>query len=214
MNKIYNTKESQIGNLSQIYIDNIGYKTNGYYVEIGGYDGINFSNTYGLAKIGWLGLIFEPQPYIFETCVENYKEYPNVKMEKCCIGSYNGDIDLYVGGPLTTTSKEMVDKYKSLEWSKGLFMGDVYPIKSPIYTLDNILNKYNWPIEFDVLVIDTEGTELEVLKGFSIDKWKPKMMIIEVNETHQEKIEINELLEKHNYKKIHEDSINSVYVLN
>ena len=106
----------------------------------------------------------------------------------------------------------MVDEYKTLDWAKGLFMGDVYPIKSPIYTLDNMLEKYNCPFNFDVLVIDTEGTELDVLKGFSIDKWKPKMMIIELHEI--DVIEVNKLMEKHNYKKIHEDSINTIFVLN
>ena len=209
---MYNIKESQIGNLSQIYLDHIGYKTNGYFIECGGYDGIQWSNTYGLAKIGWNGLIFEPQSYIFEKCVENYKDYPNIKMEKCCIGSYNGDTDLYVAGPLTTTSKKMVDEYKTLDWAKGLFIGDVYPIKSPIYKLGTMLEKYNCPFNFDVLVIDTEGTELDILKGFSIDKWKPKMMIIELHEI--DVIEVNKLMEKHNYKKIHEDSINTIFVLN
>ena len=209
---MYNIRGSQIGNLSQIYLDHIGFKTNGYFIEVGGYDGIQWSNTYSLAKIGWNGLIFEPQSYIFEKCVENYKDYPNIKMEKCCIGSYNGDTDLYVAGPLTTTSKKMVDEYKTLDWAKGLFMGDVYPIKSPIYTLDNMLEKYNCPFNFDVLVIDTEGTELDVLKGFSIDKWKPKMMIIELHEINV--IEVSKLMERHDYKKIHEDKINTVFVLN
>lgn len=216
----YYTEKSQIGNLSEIYLDYFGYKTNGYFVEVGGYDGTQYSNTYGLAKVWWHGLIFEPQPYIFDTCVKNYKNYPNIKIEKCCIGSYDGNIDLYIGGPLTTTSKEMVEVYKTLDFSKGLFIGDIYPVKSTIYKLDNMLEKYNWPISFDVLVIDTEGTELEVLTGFSIDKWLPRLVIIEMdiknkNEFIRIKSEkINEIMKENKYKKIHEDSINSIFVLN
>lgn len=213
MSNFYNLKESQIGNLSEIYLNHFEYKTDGYFVEVGGYDGIQFSNTYGLAKIGWGGIIFEPQNYIFEKCVKNYKNYPNVKIEKCCIGNYNGNIDLYIAGPLTTNSKEMVEYYKIQDFSKGLFMGDIYPVSSKIYKLDDMLEKYLCPIRFDILVIDVEGTELEVLKGFTIDKWKPKMMIIEVNENHLYKNEINEFIGKYNYKKIQEDSINSIFVL-
>ena len=113
----------------------------------------------------------------------------------------------------------MVDVYKTLDFSKGLFQGDLYPINSKIYKLDDMLEKYNYPVNFDILVIDVEGGEYEVLKGFSINEWKPKMMIIELHEQYQnENIKINdkninELMEKHNYKKIHSDSINSIFVL-
>ena len=34
-------------------------KTNGYYVEIGCLDGIEFSNTYFFEKIGWKGACIE-----------------------------------------------------------------------------------------------------------------------------------------------------------
>jgi len=36
----------------------------------------------------------------------------------------------------------------------------------------------------DVLVIDTEGFEAEVLAGFDLRRWKPKVLIIELADFH------------------------------
>ena len=60
MNGKYNTKvpnsnKCQIPNLADIYLENFGYKRDGYFVEVGAYDGVSWSNTFGLAAIGWGG---------------------------------------------------------------------------------------------------------------------------------------------------------------
>jgi len=41
-------------------------KTNGVFVDIGANDGVTFSNTYLLEKLGWSGLVIEPIPSIYE----------------------------------------------------------------------------------------------------------------------------------------------------
>jgi hypothetical protein len=39
--------------------------------------------------------------------------------------------------------------------------------------------KYPALTHIDFLSIDTEGTELEVLKGFDMVRWKPKLLVID-----------------------------------
>lgn len=54
---------SQLGQelLPLIYLDRLKIKQ-GYFVEIGANDGLKFSNTFNLEKIGWTGILIEPDP--------------------------------------------------------------------------------------------------------------------------------------------------------
>ena len=67
----------------------------------------------------------------------------------------------------------------TLNKNSGLGAKSVKMIKTD--TLDNIIKKSKKKIkEIDFLTIDVEGNELEVLKGFNIKKYKPKVISIEL----------------------------------
>lgn len=52
---------SQIGQ-DLFVLNHYNNKRNGYYVDIGSYDGVNFSNTYLLEKdYDWIGICIEPK---------------------------------------------------------------------------------------------------------------------------------------------------------
>ena len=54
-------------------------------------------------------------------------------------------------------------------------------IKVSVRTLDFCIeNFYNFD-KIDFIDIDTEGTELDVLKGFDINRWQPKLIVVENN---------------------------------
>lgn len=46
-------------------------KTDGVFVDIGAHDGVSFSNTYALERLGWTGLAVEPIPEVFERLAAN-----------------------------------------------------------------------------------------------------------------------------------------------
>jgi hypothetical protein len=50
-----------------------------------------------------------------------------------------------------------------------------------VFKLDTLLQLAGFPNEIDFISIDTEGTELEVLKGLSLDKWKIRLLVVENN---------------------------------
>ncbi len=52
-------------------------------------------------------------------------------------------------------------------------------IAVPARTLDSILDEAGTPQAFDFLSIDVEGHEIEVLRGFAIDRWRPRLIMIE-----------------------------------
>jgi FkbM family methyltransferase len=80
-------------------------------------------------------------------------------------------------------------------------------------TLDTLFEK--WQTDrinerMDLVVIDVEGAELHVLNGFTWDRWKPTMIIIESN-IHSE--EIAKWFSFTDYKLLQNDGLNSIYVL-
>lgn len=206
-------KEVQINGLSEIYEKYFGEKTDGYYVEIGAYDGYEWSNTWGLMALGWSGLAVEPNPSMFDQLLQNCSE--KITCCKVAVGK-NASCLLRISGAISTTSEEQTDIYRECEW----YSGNEPMVEVPMVTLNKLLEDMQSPENFEVLVIDTEGTEFEVLETFDIDKWKPKMVIVEAHELHPTKgfnrhaPSINEYFEKHHYTKIYCDIINNIYVKN
>ena len=52
-------------------------------------------------------------------------------------------------------------------------------INVPTRTLDSILLEAGAPSDFDFLSIDVEGHEIEVLRGFDIGRWRPRLILLE-----------------------------------
>jgi hypothetical protein len=52
-------------------------------------------------------------------------------------------------------------------------------IDVPVKTLDEILIDANAPTPIDFVSIDVETHEIEVLEGFDLAKWRPRLMLIE-----------------------------------
>lgn len=207
----------QIPGLEGIYQGIFGRIKDGSFVEVGAFDGRTYSNTYGLTEIGWKGLYIEPMPELYERCLGNHKNHPNIRTIQALISNVNGLYEtIYTSGELNTTS---LDELAAI---------NVNPNSSKIMrtnTLDDVLYDYDGRSEvyqkIDLLVIDVEGAELKVLSGayFTLHYRQPTLIIIETHEYHEnEKMRFNsfairETLGKHGYRNIYSDAINSIYYL-
>ncbi|WP_413267761.1 FkbM family methyltransferase [Floridanema flaviceps] len=188
------------------------FKASGYYVEVGANDGKTNSNTALLEEKGWKGLLIEANPDLIDSCVESR---PNsIVVNYAVVAPDNvGNVDFYkvVGGPgsldgLSTTVgsenfTEMINRYG----------GEVQKISVPATTLDELLKRYNSPLEFELLSIDVEGAEMEVLRGFSIAHFKPKIVIVEDN-SHGENTTVANYLRQYGYIRVHRTGVNDWYV--
>ena len=207
----------QIPALDEIYLKYFGAKTDGHFVEVGAFNGYNWSNTYHLAQLGWYGLLFEPQEQYYNDCLALYKGNERITVVQCCIGDHNGETKLYLGGSNTTMIPEQIEIYNSLPWAAISGLGLDKYVTSPIFTLDYMLEKANWPSEFDLLVIDVEGAESLVLDGFTLTRWLPTLAIVETHKlnecmalsAHAERID--EYFLDHGYEEVYCDHINSIY---
>jgi FkbM family methyltransferase len=208
-------RNCQVEGLSDIYIKYFGDDNNpdGWFVEVGAYDGFEWSNTIGLVEKGWLGVLVEPNPILFQALQQNYKNIPGFWLVPFAAGP-EGKIPLYLSYSISTTSEEQAELYRKYGW----YSGAEQKIDVPSVPLDIILEKTNTPKNFDVLVVDTEGTELDVLNTFTINEWLPKMCIVEAHEHHENAgferhaQAINEYFDKAGYSKIYCDAINNVYI--
>ena len=153
------------------------YKKGGYFVEIGASDGIELSNTYLLEQLGWKGICVEPIPARFEKLVKNRKA---ICFNKAVY--HTSDLEVVFS---------IANKYDLLSGIKDYlttYKDDILNNHTDIFvetkTLNDILNEANAPLFIEYLSLDTEGTELEILK--SVDHSKYKFGIIDVEHNYQE----------------------------
>jgi FkbM family methyltransferase len=204
--------DCQIAGLGDIY-ERHGMPAKGRFVEVGAYDGQTISNTIFLAEMGWVGLFIEPHPEYAEACRRNHAKRIadfTIVVDETAVSNFEGDADLYV---IRMCSSLVFDKTAVEE---GGSIND--KITVPVTTLDAVLRRNDWTPEFELLVIDVEQSELDVLEGFSVAHWQPKMVIIETHEKqgvpHRswKAKPIGEYFDRYGYQKIHADAVNSIFV--
>lgn len=211
----------QIKDLASIYSKHFNQNLTGVFVEIGAYDGETCSNTSCLADLGWRGVYVEPVLHFFNRCKARHIHNNNITVINCSVGVTEGEIDLYVGDMITTTSLEQVHRYSEIDWAQHITFNQS---KCTQTTLENILTNNNIVPNFDLLVIDVEGKESEVLNSFDLKKWTPKMMIVELEDNHPSFTKYSSHIEDHKnarnsileagYHEIYRDHINTVFLKN
>jgi FkbM family methyltransferase len=208
--------------LHNIYQQYIKYKTNGVFVEVGANDGKTGSFTYNLAKLGWKGIYCEPIPEIYNLCVENHKQHVNTICLNVGCGSKEEELEITVANTLSTIDNEMLEMYKKSRWAQSTLQGS-YKTKIKIEKLDVLLKENSISPDFDVFILDVEGYEEEVLKGFSLDYYKPKIIVIEIPDEHPDFISNSNFINKckrirktlnSNYKLVLKDIVDNVYIRN
>ena len=191
--------------LSQFFDDNYI----GVCIDVGAYDGINGSNTYYFEKKGWKTLCIEPIPESFNKCNSIREHTIN-----CCVSNYDKDnvefniVRLHGDNVSAISSLEiderLIDSHKHL-------INTIEKINVKVKSLDTILKEYNISKNIDFISIDTENTEIDVLKGIDFNTYNINFLIIENN--FNESIIENFLLLK-NFTKIHRLAVNDFYVNN
>ena len=180
-------------------------------IEIGAYDGIMCSNTKYYENKGWKTLVIEPNPIHYEKCLVTRN-----KALCYAVGDKNEDDVNFTIFNLEGNNESAIS---SLEVDQKLITSHLHLIKNvrninvKVRTLDYILEEElpGFFDKIDYISIDTEGTELKVLKGFNILKWKPKLLLIENNHNDPD---IEEYLKQFNYKKILRNHVNDFYLYN
>lgn len=187
------------------------------FVEVGAFDGYQWSNTWPLTLQGWSGLLFEPFRDYYEMCVDRYRDNPLIEVERCAIAETCGMVKLFPGGSMTTIASDLIDTWNKIDWVKALGISHDNYTMCGAHTLDCQLAQHHMPPAFDLLVIDAEGADDRVLMGLDLNRWHPSMIIVELDVNSREPIIaakvawIQAYLDGAGYRQIHSDAINSIF---
>jgi FkbM family methyltransferase len=140
----------------------------GYFVEVGANEPRARSQTWHLEQAGWTGVLIEPQPDLADQL--RAQRTAKVFAVACSSPANAGHtLPLHVAGPLSS-----LDRASMAPGARPEKVIDV-----PIRTLDDVLEEAGAPAHFDFLSVDVEGHEIDVLRGFSIARWRPQLILLE-----------------------------------
>jgi FkbM family methyltransferase len=184
-------------------------------IDVGATNGVDINNTKHFEENGWYCLCVEPNPNSFEKLKINRKNSVNF-----AISDFNKDLVDFTIVNLNNNSVESEGAISSLNIDKRLYqehlnMGfnlTVKNIKVSARTLDYCIENYYKYDKIDFLDIDTEGTELDVLKGFDINRWQPKLIVVENN--YNIISEVENYLKQFDYIKDKRVGVNEYYIKN
>ena len=182
-------------------------KTDGVCVEVGANNGIDDSTSLFFEQIGWKCILVEPNPLLCRQIREKRKGL----LYEYAASNQSDPINLYVvegavrsdGLSTISTNKDVHDRIKS----HGFVTSSVQ-VKT--MTLDRILSDAQISRDLDFISIDVEGHEYEVLEGFSLDKWRPFILLIEDNSNFENEI-VNNYLRKFQYVRFMRTGVNDWY---
>ena len=143
----------------------------GFFVEVGACEPVEESQSYALEQRGWQGVLIEPQPGPAERLRRQRRA---AVYEVACSSRANAGrvMPLSVGGRMLASLQP--DYYIA-----GFENRQLAVVNVPVRTLDDILVEAGAPTPIDFVSIDVEYHELEVLDGFDIARWCPRLILIE-----------------------------------
>lgn len=142
----------------------------GVFVDVGANDYRRFSNTYYLeTALGWSGVAIEPQAKF----AEGYRRHrPKTTFVPLFVSDVsNQQTTLYVTGDdlVASASREFTEVF-----------GPVTPTPATTTTLDDVLDRLK-VTHIDFLSMDIELAEPQALAGFSIERFRPRLVAVEAH---------------------------------
>ncbi len=213
----YTIRQSFSQNQEDLIIDKIlGYKKNGFYVDVGAYDPDRFSNTKRFYLKGWTGINIEPDTLSYEKFLNKRPNDINLNIG---ISDNPGVLTYYKMEPQTLSTFVEDEAKEYIKQGYSLLEKKEVEVKS----LAEVFDSYRANNPIDILSIDTEGLDMEVLKSNDWTKYKPQIICIEsvkhlkidretpsvdMKDSDQQKY-----LSQYDYTKVFDNGLNSIYQL-
>jgi FkbM family methyltransferase len=166
-------------------------KKDGFFLDIGAYDGIGYSNTYSLEKIGWTGICVEPVPELYEKLRKN-------RNCECINAAVSTDTknDIFIvtktggrSGYIRNMSQHMLE----LAQTEGILR----EIEVKNITFEELIKNKK---HIDFMSLDVEGSELEVLNMIDFGKYDFGLITIENNQRRNNGIRLEPYMPERGYK--------------
>lgn len=186
---------SQIGqDLFVLWV--LGMKRGGYFVEVGAASGVALSNSCLLERsFGWHGICAEPgrgwhaQLHAERSCI----------IDERCVWSESGArldfMECAAAEFSTLASFAASDGHRRIGHEGG-----PYTVES--VSLTDLLTQHHAPKVVDYLSIDTEGSELEILKAHDFTRFQFRVITVEHNKLAGRRAALSSLLTGAGYRRL------------
>lgn len=147
----------------------------GFYVEVGANDPTELSISRAFYDAGWHGIAIEPVPAM---AAEFARRRPRDRVVQAAVTAADVDevtLHLVEGTGLSSLDDAVSHRHAEAGW-------DLEDVTVPARTLDSILAESDVPADVHFMVIDTEGTEADVLASLDLRRWRPWILVIEATE--------------------------------
>jgi FkbM family methyltransferase len=202
---------SQLGQ-DRFVLSVLGFPRDGFFLDSGASDGVSASNTYLLeTAYGWQGICVEPNSKFFEALVRNR----HACCVNCCLYDSEEPVAFVEAGPLGG----VLDDYHPslLAFATRTFPlprddeGRPATVVKPSRTVASVLAQCRAPRVIDYWSLDTEGSELRILKTFPFDRYRVRVITVEHNR-YPVRAEIGRFLQGHGYVLARDFGIDDCYV--
>lgn len=155
----------------------------GFFLDVGAFDGIHLSNTFSFEQQGWTGICVEAHPVYAQQCRKN-RPGSTCLYAACVAVDGNGRVP-FLMEPLGLLSGARANETDDLEGryaQRGMKFPGFAKVSVPARTLNSILSEYlPAGTSIDFLSVDVEGTELDVLCGLDLDRFPIRVIVAEAN---------------------------------
>jgi len=176
----------------------LDWKRDGYCVEFGALDGVTHSNALlHERKYGWSGLLAEPTKEFHETLKSNR----NCKIDERAVWSESGRELMF----RVTDARGLstLDQYWNSDGHARLRAAvDVYPVST--VSLIDLFDFHKVPNKVDYLSIDTEGSEIDIVRSFPFQKYDISIVSIEHNYS-QNRDNLRKIMADNGFVRVFED---------
>lgn len=169
----------------------------GFFVEIGGDDGVYNSNSWMLEQLfGWGGIIVEANPSL----CRKISEVRNVPCVNAAISSKNGEaLEFVDAGPLGGLVDFLQSDIHQTTRQQAIEQGQV--IKVDGVSGGSCFERNSVPKLIHYLSVDTEGSEVDVLRSIDFNEWKACLISVEHAGQEDKRKEVMSYLESFGYQR-------------
>lgn len=185
----------------------LGGAGTGFYVDVGAASPVEATVTRHFYEHGWRGINLEPVP-AWAAALRALR--PRDVTLEAAAGSAPGELVFFevLDDPALSTT----DRQGAARLTGGGHQ--LREVRVPVVTLDDVLAEVS-PRSIDFLKVDVEGAEREVLLGIDLERWRPRVIVVEATEPNSLRPAYQaweDLIVSKRYRYASTDGINRYYV--
>jgi FkbM family methyltransferase len=177
----------------------------GFYIEVGAFNGLDLSPSYAFDCVGWNGLLVEAIPDRARQCAINR---PDARVVHAALGPRGSTGTT----SFTVTTDQFGGMLSHLSSTSGHASSSAVAAQQqvcvPYTTMDDLLEGNRHDIDF--AIIDVEGAEVPLLEGFDLRRHRPRLLLIE-DERDKQKTPVESYMANQSYAQLGWIEFNRIY---